>query len=627
MIDPDVTKPSPERLFEDPNRYARAPRLDIESQRAIFHGYQEFELTKSGLTVLPEDAALRKKQELLAPYFQPRYLADRTMLDLGANAAFFAFWAIQKGSRMATAVDMDAQYLDMVERAKKQLGFVQLRSVNANIVDWDEPADVVVALALIHWIYSCTASFRSLDVAVARLRGLTKSMLLVEWIDPTDPAITSFGHLEWNKDSAREPYDRQTFEAALVKHFKYYKLIGPVSDTRALYVAFRTEEAMELSCPLPLLFPKETVISSRWLARQHGTEFWSRVYDCGDIIVKQTTSDLAEREAVFLRRLDGEYFPRVESSETHTDYSLVRMEKVNGVPLQETIDQLRASPSEFVTFFKHSLALLQKLKENRICHRDIRLENILIRKGKPVLLDFGWALDTSDQPEHRQEDLVPPGLGEGGRPPDGNFCDVYSMGLVLREIADWDYPNANPIIELMTEPNPCLRIVDPTILRILAQVALDADAPADCETPATGYREAVRALLAHIAWANELERQQAAAELMRIKEKVAKKLAQLIPPRATFVVIDDGFFQHPLLPERHSLPFLEKEGAYYGPPADDETAISELKRMQGQGAQYLVFAWTSFWWFDHYTGFVRYLDVSARRIAADDKVVVFELNS
>src|SRR5207249_330119 len=109
---------------------------------AVFHSYQEYRLTPDSIAVLPEDAALQRKQALLAPFFQPRHLAHRSVLDLGANAAFFCFWALQNGADRATAVDIDPDYLRMVQEARSRLGFPGLHAVEANVGEWDEPADV-----------------------------------------------------------------------------------------------------------------------------------------------------------------------------------------------------------------------------------------------------------------------------------------------------------------------------------------------------------------------------------------------------------------------------------------------------------------------------------------------------
>lgn len=453
-------------IFQEPNKFARPAELTLYEHSAVCHGYQEFVLTKHYVRPLPEDSKLQKKQALLAPFFCPRYLLHRTVLDLGANLGFFCFWALQNGAKEVIALDIDENCLQIVEKLQSKFDFHNLRIVKKNIMEWDEPADVVLALALIHWLYSCTALFGSLDAVVKKFADLTKYMLVVEWIDPNDPAIDFFHHIEWNPEVICEPYTLEAFESSLARYFARYEFIGDVSSTRKLYVAFRTDHEIDLSGPLPLLMPKENVLSSRCLAKHEGIEYWSRVYDGGDVIHKQATLDLAKREAYFLSRLESAYFPRVLACKEGDTYSVITMEKIQGVPLLKAREQITSTPETFLRFVQHCLDLLDKLKQRGIVHRDIRPENMMLRDdGRPVLFDFGWAISEA------QPCFTPQGLGCNGRPPDGSFCDVYSMGKVFEKINQHRYPMFDLVIELMTSPEASLRITDLETLKLLFAVA------------------------------------------------------------------------------------------------------------------------------------------------------------
>jgi len=450
----------PVTLCDKPNKYARPPKLELQDGTAIFHGYQEYVLTKNSIRVLSEDVNLQRKQEILIPYFTPRYLKQRTVLDLGSSAGFFCFWALQNGAEKAVAVDMDEAYIEMVEEARNKIGFHGLEVVKTNIMDWDTPADIVLALALVHWVYSCTALFGSLDSIIKKLSQLTRYMLIIEWIDPADPAIEFFRHIEWNKDYVREPYTLEAFERALSQYFVRWSVVGEVSPTRKLYVAFKTEHEIDLSGPLPLLMPKETIISCRRLATYNGIEYWSCVYDGGNVIYKQATLDLAEREAYFISRLDSDYFPRILEVRSEGPWSLITLEKVQGLPLLKAIEQINTS-FKFLAFVQHCLKLLSELKQKGITHRDIRPDNILVRDGKPVLIDFGWAV-SEEMPY-----FTPQGLGGAERVPDGSFCDVYSMGKVLERVNGGRWPVFDLVIKLMTEPDANLRVTDLNTLELL----------------------------------------------------------------------------------------------------------------------------------------------------------------
>ncbi|HEX8249128.1 MAG TPA: hypothetical protein VF599_13205, partial [Pyrinomonadaceae bacterium] len=79
------------------------------------------------------------------------------------------------------------------------------------------------------------------------------------------------------------------------------------------------------------------------------------------------------------------------------------------------------------------------------------------------------------------------------------------------------------------------------------------------------------------------------------------------------------------LTRRRSLPFLEKEGKYWGPPPDDETAIIEMERLRQSGAAFIVFAWNAFWWFDYYKEFDKHLRSKYRCVLENERLVVFVL--
>ena len=64
---------------------------------------------------------------------------------------------------------MDPQCRTIVTKVAEHLHYQGLKLVNANLQEYNQPADVVLALALVHWVYSCTANFGSLDAVIAWL--------------------------------------------------------------------------------------------------------------------------------------------------------------------------------------------------------------------------------------------------------------------------------------------------------------------------------------------------------------------------------------------------------------------------------------------------------------------------
>lgn len=453
--------------YIEPNKFARPAEIEVCKDYVVFHGYQEYTLTRDVLHVSEIDQVLKNKQTLLIPYFCPRYFAHRTFLDLGANAGFFSFWAIQMGAERVIALDMDEKYLQMMKEAKYKLDFGDIEIERANIMDWHKPADVVIALALIHWIYSCTAFYGSLDATILKLRQLTGYMLIVEWVAKEDAAIDFFHHTDWNNKIIIQEYNIKNFENALSKYFAKFKIIGDISPTRRLYVAFCALDEIDLSGPLPLIADKESIISSRCLTKFKGVEYWSIIYDEGNKITKQATLDLAEREKHFLMQLESEYFPQVIDSWSEEAYSVISIEKIEGEKLRLAEEEIVSSAEKFHSFINSCLDILSILGKKGIIHRDIRPDNIIIRNKKPVLIDFGWAV-SADQPY-----FTPEGLGGLERSEDGSFSDVYSMGRIFKQVNNGRYPDADVVIDLMTEADASMRVYDIKTLKICFDLIIE----------------------------------------------------------------------------------------------------------------------------------------------------------
>ncbi len=116
-----------------------------------------------------------------------------------------------------------------------------------------------------------------------------------------------------------------------------------------------------------------------------------------------------------------------------------------------------------------------------------------------------------------------------------------------------------------------------------------------------------------------------AADRMRL---MTAELCDLVAPGSTFIFVDqDETWAGLVVDGRRRLPFLEKDGLYWGPPPDDATAIGELERLRRGGAAFIAFAANAHWWLDHYADFARYLRAHHRCLLANERLVVFDLRS
>ena len=104
-----------------------------------------------------------------------------------------------------------------------------------------------------------------------------------------------------------------------------------------------------------------------------------------------------------------------------------------------------------------------------------------------------------------------------------------------------------------------------------------------------------------------------------------REIEAMTRPEETFIVAGDEWWRDEIAVGRNSLPFLEREGHYWGPPPNDETAIRELERLRQSGARFLMFGWPTFWWLEHYGAFHRHLRARFGCVVENDRLVVFDL--
>lgn len=93
------------------------------------------------------------------------------------------------------------------------------------------------------------------------------------------------------------------------------------------------------------------------------------------------------------------------------------------------------------------------------------------------------------------------------------------------------------------------------------------------------------------------------------------------------ILVNEDQWPCPTIPQRRVLPFLERDGHYWGLPENDAAGIDELERMQKAGAHFIVFAWPAFWWLDHYKGLHSHLRAHYHCVLENDDLKIFELSA
>lgn len=137
----------------------------------------------------------------------------------------------------------------------------------------------------------------------------------------------------------------------------------------------------------------------------------------GKVVKRQTgwtSYNLIDNEYRILSDVDSRHFPKVELEE-------------KDIIIEDCGDRLRVDnvPQDW----KHQLVeIIKDLRDNKIQHRDIKPDNLMVKDGVIKLIDFGWARFEDDDDDH-----PPEVLGFPYRPTSG-YDDNFSMRKVMKEI-------------------------------------------------------------------------------------------------------------------------------------------------------------------------------------------------
>ncbi|MCK5711930.1 MAG: hypothetical protein KAI25_04365, partial [Hyphomicrobiaceae bacterium] len=104
-----------------------------------------------------------------------------------------------------------------------------------------------------------------------------------------------------------------------------------------------------------------------------------------------------------------------------------------------------------------------------------------------------------------------------------------------------------------------------------------------------------------------------------------RELQRRIEPGTTWIVVDDGQLDWNTFAGRSVLPFLERNGQYWGPPGSGVQAVDELERLRNCGADFIAFVACSFWWLEHYPELRQHLESSFDCRLHDEQLVIYDM--
>ena len=79
-----------------------------------------------------------------------------------------------------------------------------------------------------------------------------------------------------------------------------------------------------------------------------------------------------------------------------------------------------------------------------------------------------------------------------------------------------------------------------------------------------------------------------------------QRVSEVLPPGGRFVLIDQDEVGCAFFEQHEAIPFVERNGRYFGPPGSDLEAATELRRHLAAGAQAVAITSHSDWWLEAY---------------------------
>lgn len=125
-------------------------------------------------------------------------LKGYNFIDIGCSSGYFGIRALLDDVAHVTFIDHDPEYLSVTEKALKILQIKDYSCECVKLSEYHKRHDVGFCLALIHWIYSYSEKFGSLESAIEHLSKLAKHSLFIEWVDSNDYAIKLENHINKN---------------------------------------------------------------------------------------------------------------------------------------------------------------------------------------------------------------------------------------------------------------------------------------------------------------------------------------------------------------------------------------------------------------------------------------------
>ena len=106
---------------------------------------------------------------------------------------------------------------------------------------------------------------------------------------------------------------------------------------------------------------------------------------------------------------------------------------------------------------------------------------------------------------------------------------------------------------------------------------------------------------------------------------LGQDILRLVPAGERIILVDQETCRAQVKTGHEMVPFTERDGQYWGPPADDAAAIAEMNRLHKSGMNYLAIAWPAFWWLEQYPQWAAELTQNAQCLMRSERGALFRL--
>ena len=211
--------------------------ISVKNNIIISKGYQKFKIYKNNIYFDLNNLGTigKEKAKNVLKIINKNSNNCNSLIDFGCAQGFFSFYAYFNNYKDVYMVEHDKEYMNNIKYIKNKLN-LNINAFNKKFQEIDQKADIVLFLALIHWVFGRTETYNNFEDIIDKLYNITNKILVIEWIDNKDKTF----YMPENPSSSPVPrnYNLENFKKSL-KKFKKIEILNSKNVNRKLYVCYK----------------------------------------------------------------------------------------------------------------------------------------------------------------------------------------------------------------------------------------------------------------------------------------------------------------------------------------------------------------------------------------------------